>query len=546
MKISYTFFWLLCSTILFGQPLSSSWLRTLPGNQFEENNSLAQAPCGDLYTAGFFQDRLGSFSTYGINNEDGFVTKYSEQGQLLWVLQLRGSNTDRVNGIHVTTDNEVYIVGEFRDTLYCGNDTLLSNGRLDLFVAKLDSSGVFQWALSAGDNEDDSAYDIDVLSDGNLVLTGYHEQWLYWGSNSSRGLAGRDVFVATISPQGIPRWVTTLVGPAADQANAVATDDCGHLYITGNFRDFLFVNGNQLQAIGGLDVFVAQYDLQGTLNWAKVMGSQGGDHGSAIAVDGAQNLVAAGWVSGSLEVFQGPAFGGSQEEDAFAIKLDSNGAVLWGEVIAYNFDERLYGVDFDQNNNVYLMGTLDSISVLYGDTLHNRHLNRPTDIFVAKYSSDKTYRWSQTLGDYFNDFCYDLLVPNSRTLYMVGSFQDSTVYATDSLVSDFGYDIFLGKFLMDTTVSVRQAIDVPSLLPAQLVPNPSTHQMLLSYQLSTVQLVQLSLYTSTSQRIWHQTLGHQPIGTHQLPLKREQLPAGLYYLHLEAGNTSRILPLIWQ
>lgn len=546
MKISYTFFWLLCSTILLGQPLSSSWLRTLPGNQFEENNSLAQAPCGDLYTAGFFQDRLGGLSTYGTDNEDGFVTKYNEQGQLLWVLQLRGSNTDRVNGIHVTTDNEVYIVGEFRDTLYCGNDTLLSNGRLDLFVAKLDSSGVFQWALSAGDNEDDSAYDIDVLSDGNLVLTGYHEQWLHWGSNSSRGLAGRDVFVATISPQGNPGWVKTLVGPAADQANAVATDDYGHLYITGNFRDFLFVNGNQLQAIGGLDVFVAQYDLQGTLNWAKVMGSPGGDHGSAIAVDGAQNIVAAGWVSGSLEVFQGPAFGGSQEEDAFALKLDSNGTVLWGEVIAYTFDERLYGVDFDQNNNVYLMGTLDSVSVLYGDTLRNRHLNRPTDIFVAKYSADKTYRWSQSLGDYYNDFCYDLLVPNSRTLYIVGSFQDSTVYVTDSLVSDFGYDIFLGKFLMDTTISVRQTVDSPSLLPAQLVPNPSTHQMLLSYQLSTAQPVRLSLYTSTSQRVWRQSLGNQPAGNHQLPLKRKQLPAGLYYLYVEAGNTHRVLPLIWR
>lgn len=546
MKIGYTLFLLLCSTLLWAQPLSTAWLRTLPGNQFEESNSLAQAPCGDLYTVGFFQDRLGSFSTFGINNEDGFITKYSEQGQFRWALQMRGTNTDRINGIHVTTDNEVYIVGEFRDTLYCGNDTLYSNGRLDFFVAKLDSSGVFQWALSAGDSEDDSAYDIDVLSDGNLVLTGYHEQMLNWGSGSSRGLAGRDVFVATISPQGVPGWVQTLVGPAADQANALATDDYGHVYVVGNFRDFLFVNGNQLQSVGGLDVFVVQYNLQGTLNWARVMGSPGGDQGHAIEVDGAQNLVAVGWVSGSLEVFQGPAFGGDQEEDAFAIKLDSNGSVLWGEVIAYTFDERIYGVDFDQNNDVYLMGTIDSISVLYGDTLRNRHLSRPTDIFISKYSADKVYRWSQTLGDYYNDFCYDLIVPNSRTLYMVGSYQDTTVYVTDTLISDFDYDIFLGKFLMDTTVSVRQLANAPSLLPAQLMPNPSKQQMVLSYQLETTQTVRVALYTPAQQLVWTRQLGKQPSGEYQLPLERGQLPTGLYYLRLEVGDAQRVLPLIWR
>ena len=546
MKTGYWILALLWSTSLWAQqPLRTDWIQTIPGNQFEENNSLALAPCGDLYTVGFFQNRFGPFTSYGSNFEDGFIIKYTNDGSMIWAKQLRGSSTDRVNGIHVTNDEEVYIVGEFRDTLFCGPDTLLSKGRLDIFVAKLDSSGNFLWGRSAGNNEDDSAHDIDVLPSGDLVLTGYHEKSMTWGAATTTAVFSRDVFLAAITPQGNPLWATTLSGPSADECNSVATDDYGNIYLSGSFRDFLFVNGNQVRAEGGVDAFLARYNSQGTLIWAKALGSLGADQGRYVQVDSDQNLVTVGWVSGYLAIgFD--VYTGSQEEDAFAVKMDSNGTVEWAKIMAYTFDERMYGVDFDQHDNIYLMGTLDSISVIGGDTLRNRHLNRPTDIFIAKYSKDGTYRWAQTLGHYYNDFCYDLIVPNSRTVHIVGSYQDTTIFINDTLISAFDYDIFVGTFTMDTTLSVRRLVTTPALFPAQLLPNPSQAQTLLSYQLSATREVTLSLYNPTGQCVWQKALGRQPAGDHQWPIERRQLPTGLYYLHLEAEDLHRVLPLVWQ
>lgn len=99
---------------------------------------------------------------------------------------------------------------------------------------------------------------------------------------------------------------------------------------------------------------------------------------------------------------------------------------------------------------------------------------------------------------------------------------------------------------MDTTVSVRQLANAPSLLPAQLMPNPSKQQMVLSYQLETTQTVRVALYTPAQQLVWTRQLGKQPSGEYQLPLERGQLPTGLYYLRLEVGDAQRVLPLIWR
>lgn len=546
MKISCLLLFFLWSNLLWGQmPMRTAWIETIPGSQFEENNALAQAPCGDLYTVGFFQDTFGVLTSYGIGNEDGFITKYSEQGQLMWVRQLRGSSTDRINGIHISGDNELYIVGEFRDTLFCGNDTLLSQGRLDIFVAKVDSNGAFQWAFSAGDIEDDSAHDIDALPDGTLVLTGYYEARLPWGNNSLTSSRGRDVFVATVSPQGVVEWASPLSGPSSDECNSVATDDYGNIYIAGAFRDILYVNGNTVRAEGDMDAFIAQYNRAGVIQWVKPMGGPSNDQGRYVQVDGEQNIVVAGWVSQYLALNFNTYFG-SQEEDVFAVKFDSNGNSLWVKVLGNTFDERVYGLDFDQHNNVYLMGTLDSLLVINQDSLRNRHLNRPTDIFILKYDADGNYKWGQTLGHYYNDFCYDLMVPNSRTLYLAGSYQDTSIFITDTLVSDYGYDIFLAEFTLDTSLSVRRIINDPALLMASLFPNPSLEHTTLSYSLEQAGLVTLSLYNVAGQALWQRHLGRQNAGAQTCTVERAQLPAGLYYLHLEADNRHRVLPLIWR
>ena len=62
------------------------------------------------------------------------------------------------------------MTGAFYDTASFGSMNVTSAGNTDVFVAKLDASGTFLWAESAGATSYDSGLDIAVDGAGNLYI----------------------------------------------------------------------------------------------------------------------------------------------------------------------------------------------------------------------------------------------------------------------------------------------------------------------------------------------------------------------------------------
>ncbi|CAA6817179.1 MAG: Unknown protein [uncultured Aureispira sp.] len=545
MKTYFLLFLLsLLSNLVYSQALSAEWVKSIPGDAFEQNSSIAQAPCGDIYTVGFFQgSSFGPLNNLG--SEDGFISKYNEQGQLVWVKQLAGSSADRINGITIGSDNEIYIVGEFRGTVRYNSDSLVSFDQLDVLVAKIDSAGHFQWATSATGWGYESAYDISLSPNGNLLVTGYYENNLDFGSFSLLANNLRDVFIMALDQQGNPLWLESLSGPSVEYGRSIATDTSNNIYLTGVFRDFLYPNGGTLSGFGSYDAFLAKYDPTGQLLWIKAMGGPSADEGYCVNVDPKQDIVLVGWYDRSM-LIDTLTLNGSKEEDGFAAKFSPNGDLIWGLPLAGSFDERVYAVDFDANNDIYLLGTVDSLLVIDGDSLTNRHLNRPTDIFVIKLDEEANYQWGQTLGHYYNDFCYDLVVQDPTTLFVVGSFQDTSIFVTDTLISQVGYDIFVGKFNIDTTVSVRQ---IPNQAQSEvtqikLYPNPAVKgKSTLAYTLNQASDVVISVYDLLGQELYKSVLKNQATGIHQANIPFPNV-AAIYFVRLETANGVHVLELV--
>src|SRR5437667_314462 len=84
-------------------------------------------------------------------------------------------------------------------------------------------------------------------------------------------------------------WAKRAGGTAADQGYGIAVGSSGNSYVTGAFSgSATFGSGeaNQtiLTAAGGTDIFVAKYNSDGTLAWAKKAGGTGADQGNGIAI----------------------------------------------------------------------------------------------------------------------------------------------------------------------------------------------------------------------------------------------------------------------
>ncbi len=519
---------------LEAQALQTKWAKSIPGDLYEQSNSIAVSPSGAVYTVGFFQQRFGSLTSVG--GEDGFIAKYTADGQLVWVQQLGGSSTERLNGIAVVDDTTIVVVGEMKGVWNYGTDSLVAEDRLDAMVIQLDSSGQVNWAKLAKGIGDESANDIVVTSTGEIRVTGYFENKLEIEQDSVISYGARDAFLWGLDRNGNTTWLTHLGGPGFDEGISIAVDDNEQCYITGNFRDAIYTSTDTLYGSLGNDVFVAKYTSNGTIIWAKTMGGPSSDRAQCVAVDGEGNICLTGWYNGYLDV-DSIRLADQQEEDIFLIKIGSGGELLWAKDIAYRFDERGYEVDFDAQNNVYVLGTLDSFLIIDNDSLYNRHLNRPTDIFLAKFDKNGNYKWSQTLGHYYNDFCYDMEVIDASEVYITGSFQDTTIYITDTLISQGQFDVFVAKFEMDTILKIHQIEQQIKGEKGYVYPNPSKGDITLSYTLSKPSKVTIVLYDWLGRVARVVCSEDQSIGKQEVIIAPRDLPKGKYLLQIATKGT---------
>jgi len=82
--------------------------------------------------------------------------------------------------------------------------------------------------------------------------------------------------------------------------------------------------GTNLTSAGGYDLFVAKYDTNGTLAWAKQEGGASNDYGDGIAVGGNGNIYVTGDFSGSA-TFGGINLNATGWSDVFVAKYISGG-----------------------------------------------------------------------------------------------------------------------------------------------------------------------------------------------------------------------------
>ena len=108
----------------------------------------------------------------------------SSGGSWLWTVKAGGSDSDQGSGIAIDSSSNAYITGYFRDTATFGSTSLNSSGSFEIFVAKLSSSGSWQWAVKAGGSSDDGGYRIAIDSSGNAYITGGFSDSATFGSTS--------------------------------------------------------------------------------------------------------------------------------------------------------------------------------------------------------------------------------------------------------------------------------------------------------------------------------------------------------------------------
>ena len=121
--------------------------------------------------------------------------------QRYWMQQGGGVTIDEAADISIDSAGNIYATGYFTSLANFGVTpypvfSLSSYGTTDIYLAKLDTSGLYQWVIKAGGAGSDRPFAIKTDAAGNSYITGFFYDTATFGSQviSSSGL--QDVFVA--------------------------------------------------------------------------------------------------------------------------------------------------------------------------------------------------------------------------------------------------------------------------------------------------------------------------------------------------------------
>jgi len=144
----------------FGQTQDWVWAYSPAGAGNDEGRGIATDANGNVYSIGLFQSSTLTCGTYNLTcagSSDIFLVKQDPSGTVLWAKSFGGALLDEGYAVATDASNNVFITGTFGSpSMTIGTTTLNSNGNNDIFVAKFDAAGTFQWAKSAGGIENDA------------------------------------------------------------------------------------------------------------------------------------------------------------------------------------------------------------------------------------------------------------------------------------------------------------------------------------------------------------------------------------------------------
>ena len=454
-----------------GNPVNAQtfmWAKQIGGAVKQEtSSSIAKDASGNTYVAGLFYNTSINIGGITLTKSDAsypdiFVAKYNASGVAQWAKRAGGSSTESSPLVTVDASGNVFLSGFTSSTSMTVDATALaaSYGGGDIFLAKLNTSGVVQWVKRAGGNGGDMAASIKTDTNGNIYAFGtYRGTNIAFGTTVlTNGHNGQDeLFLVKYNTSGIAVWAVSGAGtnvstPIASStglevARCLDIDASNNIYIGGHFGvaklAFQSAVANNSGLEGTYDIFMAKFNDAGSLQWLKKEGSNGSEYLSGLATD---NLGRIDINASYCNIYSAYTFTiGSTTlsssmgiSNTFLAQYTSAGAINWlipGRTQSESF------LRTDSIGNIYITGR-------YGNPC-NDVVTASTEMAIFRYTSSGAASWiKKCSGSSAGNNIKDLIVTRQGNLVMTGdllsntmTFGSSTITKSDAVGSNIDFYI---------------------------------------------------------------------------------------------------------
>ena len=229
---------------------------------------------------------------------------------------------------------------------------------LSIFVPPIECSDIanIEWTHTFGGAKNEAAYSITKTGDGGYILA---------GSTTSSGAGLSDFWVVKTDSSGSMNWNKTYGGTGDDIASAIIQAGDGFV-ILGMTSSF---------GAGGFDYWLVRVDSDGNILWNRTFGGVSDDFGTSVIQTSDGGYALTGWTNSF----------GSGGEDIWLVKTDGSGNMVWNKTYGFNYNDEAHD----------LMQTSDGGFIIAGDTAF---ASGNEDAWLLKADSNGNMLWNRTFG----------------------------------------------------------------------------------------------------------------------------------------------------
>lgn len=237
MKNNLFIILLLVFNTAFSQEIKWNWVKTIGSIGADEIRCINVDNSNNIIMGGYFSAKitLGNRVLKALGEQDILVIKLDESGEIIWINQA-GSKYNENNYIcelasKIVTDQKgnVFVAGTFHSKAFFQDTSIISNGNVDIFIAKYSPDGDLVWVQNIGNKYIDYLFDMKIDYLNNLYISGIHHTFI-------NGSLFTEYYLDKISSSGSIIWQDLRYGNIVS-SNLRISDN--YLINTVEFKDQL-------------------------------------------------------------------------------------------------------------------------------------------------------------------------------------------------------------------------------------------------------------------------------------------------------------------
>lgn len=457
---------------LIGYSQNFVWAKTFGGTTNDQGKAICIDNSGDVVIAGLFTGTVdfdpgpGTYTLTSAGYDDVYITKLTSSGSFVWAVRFgnaTGTGTgsgEKLGNITTDASGNIYAIGSFSSSVdfnpWAATNSLTSLGLNDIYILKLNTSGVYVWAKAISGTSAEFGTNIDVDATG-VYTTGYFNAGADFNpsvtTTTLTNAGGADIFVCKWDLNGNYLWAKSMGGIGADVGYAVKVNPVNNnVYTTGYFYGTADISPGttgppSFVSTGGNDIFIsALTSSAGTYTAQAQMGGTGNDNALDIVFDAIGNIYTTGDFTVSCDFDPGAApvflnsLGGS---DAFVSKLSPSLTYLWARQIEGAGIDGGQSLAIDALGYVYASGYFTSTADFDPSASTYSLTAASQDAFVWKLNSAGNFIWAKNWGG-----------PASETGNSIALDLNTNVYTTGYFASTCDFDPSANTYSITTTGSL--------------------------------------------------------------------------------------------